>query len=503
MNPLRFHAATRPEHRALSDRTGEWTYARLYTDARRCARTLAERFHIRQGDRVGILAASSASSVIAIHAVHLLRAVAAPLNTRLTAGELSTHCAALRPALVLTDELHPAVPSGLPSALLDVLPADEPMDESQLEEPAPETLHSVVFTSGTTGQPRPIRFTWRNHDASAQASAANLGVRDNDDWLCVLPLFHVGGLTILHRSARNGTAVTIRDGFNESEVSELLRSGRVTLLSVVPTMLHRLYLSDPSLDASAAASVRAMLLGGGPASPTLFETCRTRGIPVLGTFGMTETCAQVATVSPDDWRDALGTAGGPLAGVAIRMEDEHGTPVPEGTAGEICVRGEMVSADALLASWDPARADHSASGTDMWLRTGDIGRIDNAGRLVVLGRRDDTIITGGENVRPEEIESVLTECAEIVEAAVVGMPDEQWGQRVVAVLVPASAPFGPEELAHVQKHSRAHLAGYKIPREWHLVRELPRTPAGKLRRAAVRAYLDGLSKDQDQRTTPT
>jgi o-succinylbenzoate---CoA ligase len=456
------------------------------------------RFGIGRGDRVAILAPNSAAYVITIHALLLLRATVVPLNARLTDAERTVQCGSIHPVLTITDDAARVVPPGTARTTFAALLEGEPIDEIRLADPESGDLHSIVFTSGTTSSPRAVPLTWGNHNASALGSAANLGVRANDDWLCPLPLFHVGGLTIVHRSLLNGTALTVRDGFDPADIGTDLRGGRITLLSLVPTMLHRLFLDDATLAAAAVPSLRAVLIGGGPAGPGLFDACRTRGIPVLGTYGLTESCSQITTVSPQAWRDGLGTAGLSIGGAELELRDAADRPCPEGLEGEILIRGPMVS-----TGFTTGETQYEPPTVDGWLRTGDVGRLDGSGRLVVLGRRDDVIITGGENVRPEEIEAVLMELVSVAEAAVVGCADEEWGQRIVAVLVPAGPAFTPGDIARVEAHCRARLAGYKVPRAWMVATTLPRTAAGKLRRRALRDNLVGLSEIQGQRTSPT
>jgi O-succinylbenzoic acid--CoA ligase len=304
--------------------------------------------------------------------------------------------------------------------------------------PQPAT---VILTSGTTGEAKAVGLTAENHEASAIASAWNLGVAPDDRWLCCLPLWHVGGLAILHRSAIYGTTAVVHDGFDVDAVRESLESGEATLVSLVATMLQRLI--DAGLGEWPA--LRAALVGGGPIPRGLVDWAADRGFPLVPTYGMTETASQVVT------------GHRPLLGVELRIGD----------GGEILVRGPMVAPGAVDA--------------DGWLHTADRGRLDDDGLLYVEGRIDDVIVTGGENVAALEVEEALLSHPAVRDAAVAGRPDPEWGEAVTAYVVLAADVPDADLLAHC----RAHLAGFKVPKAIHRVEKLPRNAAGKLQRARL------------------
>jgi O-succinylbenzoic acid--CoA ligase len=310
-------------------------------------------------------------------------------------------------------------------------------------EAGPE-VRTVMFTSGTTGAPKQVGLTAANHEASALASAWNLGVAPDDRWLCCLPLWHIGGLAIPVRSAIYGTTAVVHDGFDAERVRDELESGAVTLVSLVATMLRRLI--DGGLREWPA--LRAALVGGGPVPRELLEWAAESGFPLLQTYGMTETCSQIVTA---DLADA-GSAGRPLPGVELRISE----------GGEVLVRGPMVAPGSVAG--------------DGWLHTGDRGRLDAGGRLHVEGRLDDVIVTGGENVAALEVEEALHAHPAVAEAAVAGRPDPEWGEAVTAWVVLDGEASDDELRAHV----RARLAGFKVPKAIHRVAELPRSAAGKV-----------------------
>ncbi|HSG78167.1 MAG TPA: AMP-binding protein [Acidimicrobiia bacterium] len=304
----------------------------------------------------------------------------------------------------------------------------------------------VVFTSGSNGARQGVILTGRQIEASAWASAERLGSSASDRWLCVLPLGHVGGLSILWRQARVGGCVVLHEAFDAAAVADALDGG-VTLASLVPTMLRRVV-----ADAQRPfAGPRAVLVGGGPADADLLVAARTRGIPAVQTYGMTETASQVCTEDPAD-PGPPGTAGRPLVGVEVRTVDADGRPAAEGI---VEVRGPMVS---------PGDIDGTAREPDGWLRTGDLGALDAAGRLRVLGRADRVIVTGGENVHPAVVEAALAGVPGVAAAQVTGEPDPEWGTAVVARIVAEHV-----DPAEVLDAVRSRLAPHEVPKRIEIV----------------------------------
>jgi O-succinylbenzoic acid--CoA ligase len=314
--------------------------------------------------------------------------------------------------------------------------------ELRAGEPDPDDTWVILHTSGTTAAPKPVELTYGNFRASAAAAQSNLPIGPGDRWLCVLPLFHVGGLSILTRTALYGGTAIVHERFDADAVRESLESGEATVVSLVATMLRRLRAAG----LSRAPALRAALIGGGPVPRDLLEWGAEAGLPLLQTYGMTETCSQIATAG------AGSSAARPLPGVELRIGDR----------GEILARGPMVSRGALAP--------------DGWLHTGDRGRLDPDGTLHVEGRIKDTIVTGGENVAAAEVEEALLAHPAVADAAVAGRPDPEWGEAVTAWVVP-SAPVSDDEL---RAHCRARLAGFKVPRAFLRLDALPRTASGKV-----------------------
>jgi O-succinylbenzoic acid--CoA ligase len=383
--------------------------------------------------------------VLAVHALARLGAVLVPINTRLTQTEIDWQIQNVGAEHVLDDE--------------STLENGEPMPprEVDLEEP-----HSIIYTSGTTGRPKGAIVTFGNYWWSAVGSALNLGLLPEDRWLACLPLFHVGGLSILLRSVIYGMTAVVHERFDPRLVNRAIDAQGVTIVSVVSTMLDRMLAERGGRPYP--PSLRCLLLGGGPAPRPLLEAAARLGAPVVQTYGLTEAASQVATLSPEDALRKLGSAGKPLFPTQLRIQD-----------GEILVRGPTVSPGYLGS---PARS------SDDWLGTGDLGYLDDEGFLYVLDRRDDLVVSGGENVYPAEVEAALLAHPAVLEAGVYGVPDPEWGQVVVAVVrLQDHASLAPMDLA---AFCRERLAGYKVPRHIRLAAEpLPRTAAGKLVRRAL------------------
>jgi o-succinylbenzoate---CoA ligase len=398
-------ARARPDHVALVADEGSLTYAELDERADRRARELAAA-GVGEGDRVSVTHPPGIAFAELLHALPRLGAVLEP-------GP---------PA----DPPRPA--AGVPGTA-DLRSAFDP-----------ESVHTVIRTSGTTGTPKAVELTYANHLASAIASAGALGVEPGDRWLCPLPLHHVGGLNVLIRSVINRTAVVLHPRFDADRVRAALEAGEMTLASLVPTMLARLRTAG----LRATPGLRAIALGGGPVPAGLLDWARETGIPVVPVYGMTETCSQIVAGSP----------GRPLTGVELEIAAD----------GEILVRGPMV-----------ARAEIADDG---WLHTGDLGRLDEDGSMQVLGRLKELIVTGGENVAPLEVEQVLLGHPAVADAGVAGLPDHEWGEAVTAFVV-LREPIDGEQL---RAWCRERLEAFKVPKAIHAVDRLPRNAGGKLLR---------------------
>jgi O-succinylbenzoic acid--CoA ligase len=416
-------ARTRPDHVALRADDGALTYAELDAAATLAAQRLRA-LGVGPGDRVGIALPARRAFVETLHGCLRLGAVAVPVDLRLSPAERRQRTAGC--AAVVGEPLEGLADERAPLTLTHDLDA----------------VAIVVHTSGTTAGSRAIELTYGNWLWSALGSAAALGVDPGDRWLCTLPLSHVGGLSILMRSAIYATTVVLHERFDADAAADEIAT-RATLLSVVPTTRARL------LDAGLRhpPALRAALVGGAPIPPVLLERAAAAGVRTVSTYGQTEACSQITTGGP------------PLFCTRVRISQGR----------EILVSGPTVAPGAVCA--------------DGWLHTGDEGALDAEGNLTVTGRAGDTIITGGENVAPAEVEAVLAGHPAVAEAAVHGAPDAEWGERVVATVVLRAGKTATAD--DLQGYCRVRLAGYKVPRVFRFAPELPKTVSGKLLRRSL------------------
>jgi len=437
-------ASRRPDRAALQTPRGAWSYARLLAAARFGAAALTAR-GARRGERVAIALPAGLDFAQALHACLLLGAIAVPVDLRLAAEEQARLLDGVR--VVVAEPLGDGPePTGLQIRARHDLDA----------------VAVVIHTSGTTAAPRPVELTYANLLWSALGSGVALGVDEDERWLCALTLAHVGGLSILVRSAVYATTAIVHERFEVDRVMDELSARRPTLISLVATTLARLL--DAGLQRP--AGLRCALTGGGPVPAALVLRARDAGVPVGLTYGLSQASSQVTTtpvaeIARADRDGSRPSAGPPLFCTSVRIAPDE----------EILVGGPTVAPGALAS--------------DGWLHTGDLGGFDDHGRLSVAGRKVDTIVSGGENVAPAEVEAVLETHPQVLEAAVIGRFDPRWGEAVTAVVVPrAGALLDPEAL---RAHCASQLAPFKVPKRVTLAAEpLPRTASGKLVRRELR-----------------
>lgn len=470
-DPLTERVRITPDRLALVDPDTDrrWKYGELQEAVESLAVRLPD---VGSADRIAIVRETSIRAVLAIHAVLRSGATVVPLDPASAERTLETQLEMVSPAAVIapTSAEH-SIPSpvGVPTVPFDG--SDD--DQRRVDQQANWTWddHMVLlFTSGTTGTPKAVPLTMANVFASAAGSALRLGVLPTDNWLCCLPIHHMGGLAPIIRSTLYGTAVTVHQGFSPAAIGEAIEAHDPTGISVVPTQLRRLLEADVPL-----ADLRAVLVGGAPVPNRLIDRCERTGIPVYPTYGLTETASQVTTATPSEAFEHPGTVGRPLWGTTVTITDEAGEPVPEGTIGEIVVDGPTVMPGYANGNDDPF-GKHG-------FHTGDLGYLED-GRLWVTGRSTDVIISGGEQVFPREVSDVIRAHPAVEDAAVVGIEDPEWGERVGALVV-----AGDGSVDELESYVRERLAAYKVPKTWAFAPDLPRTPSGTIDRDAVRRRL--------------
>ncbi len=479
-----------PEHLAVQCGQIQWTFAELDDQATRLARQLAS-IGVHKESRVALLAANGSAYVAFVHALTRLGAILVPLNTRLTIEELCWQVSDVHAILLVSDTHYAPLANEIGEAIPELsrtVLEEEPGSNGICLQGTPEaTVHlrnmidlsvtqAILYTSGTTGHPKGVLITYGMQWWNAIGSALNLGHHSNDCWLVCLPLFHIGGLSILIRSVIYGISIIVQEKFDPEAVNQTIGENNVTIISVVAVMLQRMLtaLETQQHDAHYPSTLRCVLLGGGPAPHALLEDCARRSIPVVQTYGLTEACSQAVTLSPTDALLKPDSAGRPLLPVQLQIM-QYGHPTSPGEVGEIFLKGPTIT---------PGYADRPAATTqvfhDGWFATGDLGYLDAEGYLYVLDRRTDLIISGGENVYPAEIEAVLRTHSDVEDAGVCGQTDLQWGQVPIAFirLHTGSATSADQLLTYVTQY----LARYKLPKAVYLVEQLPRNAAGKLLR---------------------
>ncbi len=482
-----------PQHLAVKWGDVQWTFAEMERQVIRLARQLAT-LGMRNGSRVALLAANGLPYVTCVHALTRLGAIFVPLNTRLTPDELRWQLQDVHATFLLSDSQYEArareINQAVPALLCTVLVADagdiilSGIDESTHPLQSLIELNAsqaILYTSGTTGRPKGVLITYGMQWWNALGSALNLGHQPDDCWLACMPLFHIGGLSILMRSVIYGISVILQEKFDPVTVNRAIHEDRVSIISVVATMLQRMLADLDEHDVSYPAALRCVLLGGGPAPRPLLEDCARRNLPVVQTYGLTESCSQAVTLAPADALRKLGSAGRPLLPVQLRILHDDREALA-GEPGIIYLKGPTITpgyADRSQATCDAFR--------DGWLSTGDIGYLDADGYLYVLDRRNDLIISGGENIYPAEIEAVFLSHPDVEEAGVSGREDSQWGQVPIAFI--RLRPGSTTTAAALLDYASARLARYKLPHAIYLVDALPRNSVGKLLRRELRTLL--------------
>lgn len=470
-------AELKPGHTAIEQQTGDIiTFLQLKEQSQQFAKKLA-RLGVTNGSHIGIRSTNNVSMVIAIHALSYLGAVSVMLNTKLTKTELDYQVNDAEVAMILTcktlgEETKNMAFSVPVKTFTDVTRLDEKKVALKTEMDLSDVF-TILYTSGTTGFPKGVIHTYGNHWWSAMGSALNLGLSKQDKWLAVLPFFHISGLSIFIKSVIYGMPVYLLEKFEEQAVHEAIINKGVTIASVVTMMVQRLL--DSMDDQQYPKTFRCMLLGGGSAPVPLLEKAKQHHIPVFQSYGMTETTSQIVTLSPQHALEKIGSAGKPLFPAQLSIRNPVDDPV-----GEIHVKGPMVTNGYFKN--EVATKQSIVSG---WLATGDLGYVDGEGFLYVVDRRNDLIISGGENIYPSEIESVLSGMNQIKEVGVTGREDEIWGQVPVAFVVTRETTSAEEIIRYAEKF----LAKYKWPKHIYFVNHLPRNASNKLVRKSLAEWV--------------
>lgn len=445
-----------PDDLALITDTERLTWSALYKKAHELASAWAPL--LSRGDRIALYGPSSTAYIIAIHAAQLLELTIVPINIRLSQSEVSAQLKQANVKYVISDRLLDSNVKRLPFHAPNQAP------EILVRHMPKHYIQSMLFTSGTTGQPKAVEQTMLNHFSSAMNAARHIGSFPDDRFLVVTPLFHMSGLAVVYRSVIYGVPLVLEPHFSPNKTITWIKTEAVTHISLVSVMLDRL------LEAGLRRhDLRVVLTGGGPVPLPILTRALDRNLPVMQTYGMTETASQIATLLPEDALRKIGSAGKPIAPTEIRITRHQ----------EIEVKGPTV----MNGYFNNPEATTSTFTADGYLKTGDLGRIDSDGYLYVLDRRSDLIISGGENVYPAEVEAALLSISGITEAGVVGRFDPTWGQVPVAFIV------SQLEESSVRQQMEQLLAKYKCPVTYVYRDTLPRNANGKLIRRQLKESL--------------
>ena len=490
------HVERFPDRSALEYDGSVTTWGELLDGTQRTAGALHE-LGVRPGDVVGVLLHNSARFIEIMHAISHLGAIFMPINWRLAGAEIAYiagHSGAT--LLVSEEELEPLVEPVRGELTCKLLRAYgsagegwESLDAlreraAPIAEPAevhPDDIHRLMYTSGTTSRPKGVMITYANLYAKNTAHIVELGMTANGVNLACGPLYHVGALdlttsTMMYLGAR--TYITRR--FDAGTVLEAIERHRISHVWLAPVMI-KLLVDHPELSTRDLSSVELIIDGGEKMPLPLIERVLA-AFPnawFADAYGLTETVSGDTFLDKGRMRDKLGSVGKPVIHTDVRIVDGDGAPLPAGERGEVVLRGPKV----CKGYWNDDAATATAI-RDGWFHTGDLGVLDEEGFLYIVDRLKDVIISGGENIASSEVERAIYEHGAVAEVAVVARPDERWSEVPVAYV--ALAEDANADAAELEAHCRVRLAGYKIPRAFHIVDALPRNPSGKVLKRTLR-----------------
>ncbi|MGV1010230.1 MAG: acyl-CoA synthetase [Dermatophilaceae bacterium] len=488
-----------PNRRALTFEGATWTYGQLLERVERLAAALRSG-GLNHGDRISFIGANHPAALETWLAASQLGAIFVPLNFRLAGPELTyivgdagshTIVAGLDSQAAI-DAIRDQVPVrryiGVESAgqgwdsYADLVESTAPL--AQPDSVRPDELSVIMYTSGTTGVPKGVMLSHANLWWSDVAMLSWIDIHADDVTLAFSPLFHIAGLNFLIGITwmRGGEVVLHRSFDAQATLDDIAAYGVRTLFGVPAMFITMSQL--PGFAEADLSSVRIAVCGGAPAPEPLLRTFAERGIGVLQGYGLTETAPAAIFLVPEFALTKLGAAGQPPLYIETKLVDPEGNPITQaGIPGEVCMRGPNVTA----GYWNRPAATAAAFDEGRWFHTGDVGQYDEDGFVYIVDRLKDMVISGGENVYPAEVESILFGHPAVAEVAVIGLPDERWGEAVTAVV--ATRPGSQVTLEELQAFASESLARYKLPRRLLLVEALPRNPTGKVLKSQLREEL--------------
>lgn len=473
-------AAEDPFGSAVSDSASQLSNAEFLERVQAAAAQLLD-LRVGKGDVVALRLINRVEFVVLLFAAWRIGATVTPINPALTEVEVRRQLEDSRAKLLVIED------GSAPIEGFEALPLGglRRIAPSHPTVPVTDTsnLALLIYTSGTTGTPKGVKLDHANLDAMTVMGSDALKVGPSDRCLLILPLFHVNGIVVsVLTPLLVGASVVIAGRFDPATFFDVVEAERPTFFSAVPT-IYSLLAALPEDVRPDTSSIRFAVCGAAPASAELLSRFEARyGFPLLEGYGLSEaTCA--STINPIDGPRKAGTVGLPFPGQELRIVGPGGREVPRGETGEVFLRGANVMRGYLRRPFDTA-----AVIVDGWLRTGDIGYLDEDGYLTLVGRSKDMIIRGGENIYPKEIEDVLLSDPAVLEAAVIGLPDEKWGEVVVAFV--QARPGATVDRDALDQLCSERLSGYKRPIALHILDALPKNAVGKLDKRSLRTLVE-------------
>lgn len=466
-NWLLKQAVTQPEHIAVDDGNSQLTFAQLKERVQRLAGQLNQ---FDPGKRVGLLAVNTLDSYELALAIICSGRTIVWLNWRLADEELARQIRDSSLKLCLVEDSLWRSSMGQQFISFGTFHQLKSQPAKLVPTFDFDRVASIMYTSGTTGNPKGVLQTFGNHFYSAVSSALNLGLNSHDEWLCVAPIFHISGFSIMMRGLIYGMTVRLAQKFRVDAIERILVKEPITIMSVVPFMLQQLVRQATKTSRHYQHAFRCMLLGGGTTDQTTLQQCEQLRIPVVQCYGMTETCSQIIALRAQDALKKIGSVGQPLFTTQLKLAEN----------GEI-----LLKTPALTPGYLNLPGKLSAKMIDGWYRTGDVGHFDDDGYLYIDGRLDEMLISGGENVFPQEVEQVYRRLPAIQDVAVIGQHDDKWGEVPVAFVV-SDSKLDDKKL---RAFGRQHLAHYKVPRRFIQVDQLTKNASGKIRRFLLKKKL--------------
>ncbi|MHA2097951.1 MAG: o-succinylbenzoate--CoA ligase [Candidatus Kariarchaeaceae archaeon] len=478
-----------PDRPAIIGRNITLTYMDLLHKVQQAQENLNKTIIPTPQEKIGVLIENRIEFIYLIHAFSGTNCIPVFINTRLSSNEISWQLDDLRVKKIISSNLHIdrldqifatkyqlfSIDSG--GGAVQFLNLHYEYNVDYYSEFNLDKLQSLIYTSGTTGRPKASIISYSNIFHSVMASNQRLGVEENDIWMLTIPMYHVGGMSIIFRSCINGTAIFLDERFQPENIANLINEYAITQISLVPTMLSKL-ISIKVFDKK-CPTLRLILLGGDRANSDLILECSRLELPVATTYGMTESVSQVATALPRELYKKPNSVGKPLDGIKVRILDQDNKELSHNEIGEITISGK-----AIISGYYGVL---SSSFTKLGFKTGDLGFIDEDGDLHILQRRIDLIISGGENIYPSQIEYEINKIPGILSSCVIGIDNAEWGQiPVVAIIVDSNYEINEKTILD---HCEKSLAPYKIPKRIYFVNDYPTNSLGKIDRNQLKKLI--------------